>query len=76
MGDLYTVRADGTDLRRLTDASSTAGIDQSPLWSRDARRIVFHHFQGATDSVVVIDAGGGNRSDPVERVSPAEMCTR
>ncbi len=62
VGDLYTVRADGTDLRRLTDASSTAGIDQSPLWSRDGTRIVFRHFQGATDSVVVIDAGGGNRT--------------
>ena len=62
VGDLYTVRADGTDLRQLTMPPSTAGIDQSPLWSPDGTRIVFRNFQEATDSVEVIDAGGGNRT--------------
>ncbi|HEY6571325.1 MAG TPA: hypothetical protein VIZ22_13605 [Candidatus Limnocylindrales bacterium] len=62
VGDLYTVRADGTDLRRLTNAANTSGFDQAPLWSRDGSRIVFHNYQGAKDSVVVIDAGGGNRT--------------
>lgn len=36
---LYTVRADGTSLRRLTELGGYAG---SPQWSADGRRIVFY----------------------------------
>ena len=57
-GDIYTVRADGTDLRQLTDGP---GIGSNPAWSPDGTRIAFHHWQGGNDSVEVMDAGGGNR---------------
>ena len=36
--DIYTVRADGSNLRQLT---STPEMDYQPLWSPDGRRIVF-----------------------------------
>ena len=62
MGDIYTVRADGTDLRRRTNASDAIGVDQAPVFSPDGTRIVFRRHQGANDSIEVIDAGGGNRT--------------
>jgi Tol biopolymer transport system component len=36
--DLYTMRGDGTDVRRLTD---TPAYESAPAWSPDARRVVF-----------------------------------
>jgi Tol biopolymer transport system component len=36
-GDLYTIRADGTGLRRLT----TNGVSYDPVWSPDGGRIAF-----------------------------------
>jgi TolB protein len=36
--DIYTIRPDGTDLRRLTDA---AGNDSHPAWSPDGEYILF-----------------------------------
>lgn len=61
-GDIYTVRADGTDLRQLTSASSASGADQAPVWSPDGTRIVFRSYHEAKNAVEVIDAGGGNRT--------------
>ena len=61
-GDIHTVRADGTDLRPLTNASSDFGMDQAPAWSPDGTRIAFRGYHGAQDSVEVMDAGGGNRT--------------
>lgn len=36
---IYTIRFDGTDLRRLTDPATTSG---QPRWSRDGKKIVFY----------------------------------
>ncbi|HET9754886.1 MAG TPA: hypothetical protein VFP66_00150 [Candidatus Limnocylindrales bacterium] len=61
-GDIYTVRADGTDLRQLTSASSASGADQAPVWSPDGTRIAFRGYHESKNSVEVIDAAGGNRT--------------
>lgn len=40
-GDIYIMRADGTEVRRLTDAP---GYDGGPFFSPDGRRIVWRRF--------------------------------
>ena len=48
--DIYTVRADGSNLRQLT---RTPEMEYQPLWSPDGRRIVF----------ISIPTGAGQRHD-------------
>jgi Tol biopolymer transport system component len=62
LGDIYTVRADGTDLRQLTRASGAFGSGQAPVWSPDGTRIAFRGYHATQNSVEVIDSGGGNRT--------------
>ena len=57
-GDIYTVRADGTDLRQLTRGP---GIRSEPEWSPDGTRIAYRDWRPGSESVIVIDAGGGNQ---------------
>lgn len=55
-GDIFTIRADGTDERQLT---SGPAVDSDPVWSPDGTRIAFRRWLGGADSLVVMDAGGG-----------------
>jgi Tol biopolymer transport system component len=57
-GDIYTVRADGTDLRQLT---SGPDIESSPVFSPDGTRIAYRVLQAGGYSLAVMDAGGGSR---------------
>ncbi len=41
-GDIYIMNADGSNVRRLTDAP---GYDGGPFFSPDGRRIVWRHFE-------------------------------
>ncbi len=72
-GDIYLVRADGTDLRQLT---SGPGAETAPAFSPDGRRIAFRQWQDGNDLIVVIDAGGGNRTILATNSSSASYCTR
>jgi Tol biopolymer transport system component len=53
--DLHVARADGSDLRKLTDDPD---IDRDPRWSPDGRRIVFQSDRGGANSVWVVNADG------------------
>jgi Tol biopolymer transport system component len=60
--EIYVMRADGTDRRRLT---TNEDADGSPSWSPDGKRIAFTRiaYQGtdvASSGVFVMDAVGGN----------------
>ena len=60
--DIYTVKANGTGIRRLTRGSPT---DQWPTWSPDGKRIVFVRGDDAQAELYVVNATGG----PVRRLT-------
>jgi TolB protein len=55
--EIYVVREDGSDLRRLT---SDPAIDAHPAWSPDGKQIVFATSRWGDLELAVMDADGGN----------------
>ena len=72
-GDIFTVRADGTDARQLT---SGPGAKSTPTFSPDGRRIAYREWRDGNDLIVVMDAGGGNQTILATNSSSASYCTR
>jgi TolB protein len=67
--DLYTMRSDGSDVRKLVDLP---GVERSPSWSPDGTTIVFAHghregdppsYSYAGDDIYAVPATGG---EPVQ----------
>jgi Tol biopolymer transport system component len=58
-GDIFIVRADGTDMRQLT---SGPGIRWGPVFSPDGTRLAYRERSAGSQSVVVMDAASGNRT--------------
>ena len=58
---VYSMRADGTDVRRLTESPA---LDALPAYSPDGRQIVFVSDRARKDSrkLYVMSAGGGDRA--------------
>ena len=56
--DIYLMRADSSDVRRLT---STSGYDGGPFFSADGKKIIWRRFSedGVTAEVFTMDAEGG-----------------
>ena len=70
--EIYVMRADGTDRRRLT---SNEAFDGSPTWSPDGERIAFARVTdpgtpSAHSGIVVMDADGGNEMQITRAVLP------
>ena len=71
-GDIFTVRADGTDLRQLT---SGPGVRSKPTFSPDGTRIAYRTWQSGTISIVVMDAGGGGPTTLATNPAALVDCT-
>ena len=61
--DIYTIKPDGTDERRLTDSP---GNDQFPSWSPDGRMIAFSSDRDGQNEIYVMNADGSNQT----RIAP------
>ncbi|MFO7321730.1 MAG: hypothetical protein DIU68_008370 [Chloroflexota bacterium] len=57
--ELYLARADGSDIRRLTDSP---GIDVVTAWSPDGRRLYFHSVREGGVGLFVMDIESGEVS--------------
>jgi dipeptidyl aminopeptidase/acylaminoacyl peptidase len=55
--DVYVMRADGTDVRRLTDSP---GLDEGPEFSPDGTKIAFSSARDRQQEIYVMDADGSN----------------
>ncbi len=67
---LYTMRADGSDLRQVTFGTT----DKEPAWSPDGSRIAYARFaDGTSFDIVVMDADGSN---PLVLVASPEQDTQ
>ena len=55
--DVYVMRADGTDVRRLTDSP---GLDEGAEFSPDSTKIVFSSARDGQQELYVMDADGSN----------------
>jgi TolB protein len=55
---IYTIRADGSDLRKLTDGEAD---DEQPRWSRDGRQIVFISNRDGHLQLYLMDADGSRQ---------------
>lgn len=72
--DIYSIRTDGTGLRRITRPRSRAAYDGEPQWSPDGRRLVFVRNNltarpAGEQAVFVVNVDGSG----VRRVTPWEM---
>jgi Tol biopolymer transport system component len=74
-GEIFTVRADGSELRQVT---SGPGDKSSPAFSPNGRSIAYRLWQNGdgTESIVVIGAGGGSPTILATNATTGPECTR
>jgi TolB protein len=67
--DIWTMRADGSHLRRLTSA---AAQEFDPTWSPDGRRIAYRHQAGddTTSEIYVMNADGSAQRNLTRNIVP------
>ena len=71
--DIYVMRKDGTDIRRLT---SSPAHDRRPFWSPDGERIIFESNRDSEDSsyhIYIMNADGSQQERLIEINSSAPV---
>jgi len=59
-GDIYLIRSDGIDLRRLTD-SSDISRDGNLVWSPDGKQLAYSAHRDGNIEIYVMNADGSNQ---------------
>lgn len=59
--DVWTMKPDGTDLRKLTNGNPANAGGTSPAWSPDGARIAYVSTSGASSDIWVMNADGSNK---------------
>jgi Tol biopolymer transport system component len=69
--DIYVMRPDGSDVRRLTDSP---GLDEGPVWSPDGTKIAFSSARDGQQEIYVMNADGSDQrrltNNPARDESP------
>jgi TolB protein len=58
--DVYTIAADGSDLRPVAVSEGKLSHEESPAWSTDGRQIAFTSTRDGNQEICVADADGSN----------------
>jgi len=72
-GDIFVVRADGADVRQLTNGP---GIRWGPVFSPDGTRIAYRDWLAGTESIVVMDAGGRDAATLATTPASRPFCAK
>ncbi len=67
-GEIYLMKADGSNLKRLTNAN---GWDGSPAWARDGTSIFFYSEREGAPRIWRMDANGENQIAVSPKANPA-----
>jgi Tol biopolymer transport system component len=70
---IYIMRPDGTEQRRMTEG----GLNLVPRFSPDGRRIAYLHAEGGENGIWVVDVDGGGRRRVIGReigLSASPLC--
>ncbi|HVF52379.1 MAG TPA: hypothetical protein VNC78_02105 [Actinomycetota bacterium] len=73
-GELYKVRADGSELVRLTSKEDYG--DRAPQWSPTARRIAFVSDRNGSDDIWIMSASGKNLRPLTENITRCDDCAQ
>ncbi|MFC1553490.1 TolB family protein [candidate division KSB1 bacterium] len=68
--EIYTIRPDGTDLKRLTNSP---GNDLWPDWSPDGSQIVFTSTRSGSSDIWVMDSDGSNQTQLTYVIQPNNL---
>lgn len=64
-GEIFVMKADGTEMRQVTEHPRAGAANKRPSWSPDGRQLVYYselRFEGSTFDVFVINVDGSGET--------------
>ncbi len=73
-GDIYLIRPDGSDLKRLT-ASNDISRDGNLIWSPDGKQLAFSAYRNGNVEVFVLDVQDALRGGAMQDITASQQLT-